>query len=67
MNDLFSAFARAALTAAGYNVRINVQGLQGKDTGAHLVFELEGLELRATEIEKELKATLNERGGLNIA
>ncbi len=61
-----AALARAALTSAGYNVRINVLGLHSKEAGAHLVFELEGLEERAIQIEKEIKTLLNERGGLNM-
>jgi glutamate formiminotransferase/formiminotetrahydrofolate cyclodeaminase len=61
-----AAMARAALTAAGYNVRINVLGLHSKEAGAPLLFELEALEARAAEIEKELKTLLNERGGLNL-
>ena len=61
-----AALAKAALTAAGYNVRINVHGLHSKDLGAPLIFELESLEARAAQVEKELKTVLNERGGLGI-
>ena len=61
-----AALARAALTSAGYNVRINAHGLHSKDLGAPLLFELEALESRAAQIEKELKIVLNERGGLGI-
>lgn len=61
-----AAFAHAALTAAGYNVRVNAQGLHSKEAGAPLVFELEALEQHAAQIEQELKAALNERAGLNI-
>ena len=58
--------AKAAFTAAGYNVRINVQNLPSTESGASLLFELEALETRALEIETELKTLLNERGGLGI-
>jgi glutamate formiminotransferase / formiminotetrahydrofolate cyclodeaminase len=61
-----AVMAKAALIAAGYNVRINVQGLPSKESGAPLLFELEALETRALEIERELKTLLNERGGLGI-
>jgi len=59
-----AAFARAALTAAGYNIRINVHGLHSKESGAALVFELEALETRAAAIEAELRQTLTDRAGL---
>ncbi len=61
-----AVMAKAALTAAGYNVRINVQSLPSKESGASLLFELEALETRALEIERQLKTLLNERGGLGI-
>ncbi len=61
-----AAMAKAALTAAGYNVRINVHGLHSRELGAPLIFELEALEARAAQVEKELKTVLNERGGLGI-
>ena len=61
-----ATMAKAALTAAGYNVRINVHGLHKKDLGAPLLFELESLEARAAQVEKQLKTVLNERGGLGL-
>jgi glutamate formiminotransferase/formiminotetrahydrofolate cyclodeaminase len=61
-----ATMAKAALTAAGYNVRINVHGLNSKGIGAPLLFELESLESRAIQVEKELKTLLNERGGLGL-
>lgn len=61
-----ATMAKAALTAAGYNVRINVHGLHRKDLGAPLLFELESLEARAAQVEKELVSILNERGGFGI-
>jgi glutamate formiminotransferase / formiminotetrahydrofolate cyclodeaminase len=61
-----TVMAKAAFTAAGYNVRINVQGLPSKEAGASLLFELEALETRSLEIERELKTVLNQRGGLGI-
>ena len=40
------AMARAALTAAGYNVRINVNDLQNRTAGEGLVAELGKVERR---------------------
>lgn len=61
-----AVMARAAFTAAGYNVRINVHSLHTKDLGAPLLFELESLEARAVQIEQALKTVLNDRGGFGI-
>lgn len=61
-----AVMAKAAFTAAGYNVRINVHSLHTKDLGAPLLFELESLEARAAQIEKALKNILNDRGGFGI-
>lgn len=62
-----ATMAKAALTAAGYNVRINVHSLDSKNLGAPLLFELEALEARAAQVERELKTLLNDRGGLNLS
>lgn len=56
--------ARAALLAAGYNVRINAHALQDKDTAAPLLFELSGLEEHGAALEEQIKQLLDERGGL---
>jgi glutamate formiminotransferase/formiminotetrahydrofolate cyclodeaminase len=56
-----AALARAALTAAGYNVRINLQSLDDKTQAAQMLNELAELEARATSIEKELRNSMKER------
>jgi len=61
-----AAMAKAALTAAGYNVRINVDSLQNKGTGEPLVAELERLERQAVQLENELQVVLGERGGISV-
>lgn len=61
-----ATLARAALTAAGYNVRINAQNLARKEQGAPLVFEMDALEQRATILDQELKVILNDRAGLAL-
>jgi glutamate formiminotransferase/formiminotetrahydrofolate cyclodeaminase len=59
-----AAMARAALTAAGANVRININSLVDKTPGAVLLTELTELEQRAAVIETSLHHTLETRGGL---
>ena len=56
--------ARAALTAAGYNVRININSLEDKSVGEKMLNELADLEKKADKLEKEIKSTMKERGGI---
>jgi glutamate formiminotransferase/formiminotetrahydrofolate cyclodeaminase len=64
ISDSMSGFAmaRAALTAAGYNVKINTNSLEDKARGEKLLNELKELEAKADELEKEIRKTMNERG-----
>lgn len=59
-----AAMARAALTAAGYNVRINLNSLQDKTTAADLLKELHSLEARANAAEAQIRQSLETRGGI---
>ncbi len=59
-----AALARAALTAAGYNVRINLNSLEDKSAGEKMLKELVDLEKQADAIEKEIRQTMKTRGGL---
>jgi glutamate formiminotransferase/formiminotetrahydrofolate cyclodeaminase len=59
-----AAMAQAALTSAGYNVRININGLSEKTAGDSLLVQLEVLEARARKLEKEIHKTLSGRGGI---
>jgi glutamate formiminotransferase/formiminotetrahydrofolate cyclodeaminase len=59
-----AALARAALTSAGYNVRINTNGLQDRAAAEGLLADLRKLETRAAELEAEVARQLKERGGL---
>ena len=59
-----AAMARASLTAAGYNVRINLNSLEDKSAGDKILKELADLEKRADKIEKEIRETMKERGGI---
>ena len=66
ISDAMSGFAmcRASLTAAGYNVRININSLEDRSLGDRMIEELKELEIRADELEKEIRKTMVERGGL---
>jgi glutamate formiminotransferase/formiminotetrahydrofolate cyclodeaminase len=55
------ALARAALTAAAMNVRVNAEGLKDKGTAAGWRAALEGLEARATDAEARVRRTLDAR------
>src|SRR5512133_3071466 len=54
ISDAMSGFAmcRASLTAAGYNVRINLNSLEDKSVGDKMLNELKGYEAKADELEK---------------
>jgi formiminotetrahydrofolate cyclodeaminase len=56
--------SRAALTAAGYNVRINVNSLEDKSAGEKMLKELAELEKKADKLEKEIRKVMKERGGI---
>jgi glutamate formiminotransferase/formiminotetrahydrofolate cyclodeaminase len=60
------SIARAALIAAGYNVRVNVDALQKKANGESFVLEVDALEARAARINRQTRHTLRERGGLKL-
>ena len=66
ISDSMSGFAmsRAALTAAGYNVRININSLEDKSVGEKMLKELKDLEKKADKLEKEIQKVMKERGGI---
>ncbi len=66
ISDSLSGFAmcRAALTAAAYNVRINIHSLEDRSAGEKVLKELAELEKRADELEREIRAAMKERGGI---
>jgi glutamate formiminotransferase/formiminotetrahydrofolate cyclodeaminase len=59
-----TALAKAALTSAGYNVRVNVKGMRDKDSRKKLLGELHKFEAQAIKIEKTTYRTMENRGGL---
>ena len=66
ISDSMSGFAmaRAALTAAGYNVRININSLEDKSVGEKMLNELADLETKADKLEKEIQSVMKDRGGI---
>ncbi len=60
-----AALARAALTAAGYNVRINLKTLDDRSAGERMLKELRDFENQAGKIETEIRKTMEERGGVS--
>jgi glutamate formiminotransferase/formiminotetrahydrofolate cyclodeaminase len=66
ISDSMSGFAmsRAALTAAGYNVKININSLEGKSAGEKMLKELAILESKADKLENEIRVVMKERGGI---
>ena len=66
VSDAASAatLAHACLTCAGYNVRININGLGDRTSGESLLGQLQALEVRARKLEKDLHHTLIDRGGI---
>jgi glutamate formiminotransferase/formiminotetrahydrofolate cyclodeaminase len=66
VSDAMSGFAlcRASLTAAGYNVKINLNTLEDKSKGEKMLNELKGYETKADDLEKEIRKVMSERGGI---
>ena len=66
ISDAMSGFsmARASLTAAGCNVRININSLEDKSAGEKMLTELVALEKEADKLEKEIRQVIQERGGI---
>jgi formiminotetrahydrofolate cyclodeaminase len=58
------AMSRAALTAAGYNVRINIDSLEDRSRGEKMLSELVELEFEADKLELEIQAVMKERSGV---
>ena len=66
ISDAMSGFAmaRASLTAAGYNVRINIDSLEDKSLGQKMLDELKSLEEEADKLEEQIRAVMKDRGGI---
>lgn len=62
-----SAMAIAALTGAGYNVRINAITLADQNAAQAFLQEIAQLEKQAKEVEARIRKSLIERGGFPLA
>ncbi len=62
-----AALAQAGLSSAGYNVRINVAGLQDQAAAQSFLVKLRGLEQRAETLQAGVRAQLTSRGGMPLA
>ncbi len=60
------ALSLAALTAAGYNVQINISGLVNPSLGQPLLDELAEINSRAAELQAQLKTIMKERANLEL-
>ena len=61
-----AAMGRAALTAAGTNVRINVNSLVDKTPGLAFLEELNKIETQALRLEAEIRKSLENRAGFSF-
>lgn len=61
-----AALARAALTAAGLNVRINSKSLTDRTTAQAFLADLAVVEAHAVDLEAQVNAVLRDRGGLEL-
>jgi glutamate formiminotransferase/formiminotetrahydrofolate cyclodeaminase len=59
-----AALAQAALRGAGYNVRINLSGMDDQVAAQDMLEKLHQLERRAKALEKQVQAELTSRGGI---
>jgi glutamate formiminotransferase/formiminotetrahydrofolate cyclodeaminase len=59
-----AAMAQAGLTAAGYNVRINVAALQDQKAGKKLLDQVKKLEAQAGELFDGIRTLMRNRAGL---
>lgn len=57
--------AHAAVTAAGYNVRINLKSLEDKASADKMMQELVDLETTSARIADEMRSIVRDRGGLS--
>ena len=61
-----SRSARAVLSGAGYNVRINVASLSDSTPGIPLIDAVRLLEAQADQIETQVRQDMSDRGGISL-
>jgi glutamate formiminotransferase/formiminotetrahydrofolate cyclodeaminase len=62
-----ASFARAAISGASLNVRINLLGLEKETSAARMINELRGIEKQADKLMQSLQDILQRRGGLDFS
>jgi glutamate formiminotransferase / formiminotetrahydrofolate cyclodeaminase len=61
-----AALARAALTSAGWNVKVNCLSLKGHPACETMLAELRQLEARAVDLEAQILQQMHQRGNLPL-
>jgi glutamate formiminotransferase/formiminotetrahydrofolate cyclodeaminase len=61
-----ATLAKAAITGAGFNVRINLSGMEEDSEPAQMMRQLKDIEMQAEKLDDSLKEILNSRGGMNL-
>ncbi len=62
-----AAMAQAGLISAGYNVRINLDGLDDRNKVQELISDMNVLESEALDHQSRIMLQLQQRGGLSLA
>jgi glutamate formiminotransferase/formiminotetrahydrofolate cyclodeaminase len=62
-----AALAQAAITGAGYNIRINCQGLQNRQSAEAFITDLQTIQAQAADLQTSIQKVLSERGGFDLA
>lgn len=60
-----AALSWAAITGAGYNVRINLAGLRDQAPAQSMLQALQDSETKALTLQEEIRTALRERGGIS--
>jgi glutamate formiminotransferase/formiminotetrahydrofolate cyclodeaminase len=58
-----AALSQAAITGAGYNIRINCQGLQDQQLAEAFISELRSIQDQAAALQASIQHILSDRGG----
>lgn len=61
-----AAFARAAISGAGLNIRINLLGLEKDAEPARMLKELKTIEKQADKLAESVQILLRDRGGMEL-
>ncbi len=59
-----AALTRAAITTAGYNVKLNLRGLENQDRAKAMLSEIDTILIKTTDLQDRIQAVMKERGGI---